>query len=286
MNNHLATALISAATTLGVLQVTPKMDELEVGRLIVRDELIVSDTGVPWEKGFEEHMIPRGIYARGGGHPHSGLWVRGRLIQSEIDDPFDVRFHSIYSDGSIHRAPGHISWNCWIDGSWRQMAILQGEGLEFSEVPVEEWSGGNHPGRIRFQSFRPNHPEPLTDALIGQGKMSIGGGGFGGGGLPYPARVLELWGGKLAPHDMATPPAPRVSADDGSGKHAYAIIAVGPEGQQTAASPTTAASGYAHLTWDSTTGADAYVVVRNGKPITQPLRIEGSEKNWIDPMKK
>jgi hypothetical protein len=58
------------------------------------------------------------------------------------------------------------------------MAIIQGEGLELSEVPREQWDGTTHPGRLRFQSFRPGHPEPLTDALIGQGRMSLDGGGF------------------------------------------------------------------------------------------------------------
>ena len=53
----------------------------------------------------------------------------------------------------------------YFDGSWRQLAIIQGEGLEYSEVPLAEWNGGNHPGRLRFQSFRPHHPEPLTDAF-------------------------------------------------------------------------------------------------------------------------
>ena len=38
--------------------------QLEVDRLIVKKELIVSDTGLPWEKGFEAHQIPRGIYAK------------------------------------------------------------------------------------------------------------------------------------------------------------------------------------------------------------------------------
>lgn len=38
--------------------------EIEVDRLIVRKELIVPDTGQQWEKGFEAHQIPRGIYAR------------------------------------------------------------------------------------------------------------------------------------------------------------------------------------------------------------------------------
>ena len=72
----------------------------------------------------------------------------------------------------------------------------------------ESWTGANHPGRLRFQSFRPNHPEPLTDAIIGQGKMSIGGGGYGGGGLPYPSEVLQLWGGALQTHPVATPNCP------------------------------------------------------------------------------
>src|SRR3970040_461507 len=95
------------------------------------------------------------------------------------------------------------------------------------QVPKEEWSGGNHPGRLRFQSFRPNHPEPLTDVIIGQGKMSIGGGGYGGGGLPYPAEVLQLWGGAMEQHAMPSPEAPKVVRDDGSGKHTYSIIAIG-----------------------------------------------------------
>src|SRR5437867_5631647 len=154
--------------------------QLEVDRLIVRKELIVSDTGLPWEKGFEAHQIPRGIYARSLEQGPAGLWVRSRLIKGEIDDPFDDRFHALERDDSLRRAPGHISWNVWIDGAWRQMAIIQGEGLELSEWPIQEWTGGSHPGRIRFQSFRPQHGEPLTDALIGQGKMSVGGGGYGG----------------------------------------------------------------------------------------------------------
>jgi hypothetical protein len=29
-------------------------------------------------------------------------------------------------------------------------------------------------------------------------------------------------------------------------------------------------------------GADAYIVLRNGKEITAPLRIEGSAKEWMD----
>ena len=34
----------------------------------------------PWEKGFEAHQIPRGIYARSLGDGPGGLWVRSRLI--------------------------------------------------------------------------------------------------------------------------------------------------------------------------------------------------------------
>ena len=198
MKERLVTIAMSVAATFGLLKTAPESPrELDVDRLIVRKELIVSDTGTPWEPGFEDQQIARGIYARSVGEGPGGLWVRSRLIKTELDDPFDDRFHAMNGDGTMFRAPGHISWNVWLDRHWRQMAIIQGEGVEYSEVPVEQWNGSTHPGRLRFQTFRPGHGEPLTDALIGQGMMSIGGGGFGGGGLPYPSEVLQLWGGGL-----------------------------------------------------------------------------------------
>lgn len=283
MRDCLITAVVSAATTFGLMKAAPEGPrELEVDRLIVRQELIVSDTGKPWEEGYEEHQIPRGIYARALHDGPGGLWVRSRLIKGEIDDPFDDRFHALERDGSLRRAPGHISWNVWLDGAWRQMAIVQGEGVELSEIPREQWNGGTHPGRIRFQTFRPNHQEPLTDALIGQGMMSIGGGGYGGGGLPYASEVLQLWGGELSIVPVAMPEAPSVLKDDGSGEHVYSLIAIGPQGKRTAASPTVRAKGLATLAWGSFPGADAFIVIRDGKEVAGPLRIEGSQKEWTD----
>ena len=300
MKDRLLTVVLSVVTTVIVMslfgrpgmqapvayagQPPASQKELVVDRLIVRNELIVSDTGEPWEKGFEKHQIPRGMVMKctGGSVGSAGMWLRGRLIKSEIDDPFDDRFHAINRDGSMFRAPAHISWNVWLGDNWRQLAIIQGETLENSEVPREKWSGGNHPGRLRFQTFRPNHDEPLTDAVIGQGKMSIGGGGFGGGGLPYPSEVLQLWGGKMDAHPVGKPSAPRVVKDDGSGKHSYAIIAVSPSDQKSAASPVAQATGLAELQWDSVTGADSYIVLRDGKPVGEAMRIEGSQKRWTD----
>ncbi len=282
MKDRLLTIVLSVAATLGIMKAEPeRYKELEVDRLIVRDELIVSDTGKVWEEGYEEHQIPRGIYAKSLADGPGGLWVRSRLIKGEIDDPFDDRFHALERNGVIRQAPGHISWNVWLDGAWRQMAILQGEGVEFSEVPREQWNGGTHPGRIRFQSFRPGHQEPMTDALIGQGRMTLGGGGFGGGGLPLPTHVLELWGGTLQSHETVTPTAPRVLSDDGSGAHEYGLIAVDAEGRRTLRSPTVKSKGLAKLAWDSVAGADQYVVVRDGKELS-PVRVEGSEKIWQD----
>ena len=276
-------SVAATAITFGLMKAGLKQPkEIDVDRLIVRRELIVSDTGAPWEKGFEAHQLPRGIYARSLWQGPGGLWVRSRLIKGEIDDPFDDRFHAINKDGSMFRAPGHISWNVWIDGAWRQMGIIQGEGLEPSEIPLNEWTGGNHAGRLRFQTFRPQHSEPLTDALIGQGMMSIGGGGYGGGGLPYPKEVLQLWGGEMLQTPIETPAAPTVVNDDGSGEHQYAIIAVGVQGRRTAVSPATKAAGLAKLRWDSAAGADAYIVVRDGKEVAGPLRLEGSQKTWTD----
>jgi hypothetical protein len=276
---------VSVGTTVAVLKGLPvhQPRELDVDRLIVRKELIVSDTGKPWEAGYEEHQMPRGIYARALFDGPGGLWVRSRLIKGEVDDPFDDRFHALERDGSLRRGPGHISWNVWLSGAWRQMAIIQGEGLEYSEVPRERWDGVTHPGRVRIQSFRPGHPEPLTDALIGQGKMSLGGGGYGGGGLPAPAYVLDLWGGEMHRQSMKRPDAPSVIDHDGSGKHDYAVVGVGPQGDRTEPSAPVAADGLARLAWDSVPGADAYVVLRDGKEYAGPLRIEGSQKVWVDP---
>ena len=256
--------------------------ELDVERLIVRKELIVSDTATPWERGFEAQQIPRGIYARSLWDGPGGLWVRSRLIKGEIDDPFDDRFHALERSGAPRRAPGHISWNEWVDGAWRQMAIIQGEGLEPSEMPANLWTGGNHPGRLRLQSFRPHHGEPLTDALIGQGMMSLGGGGYGGGGLPSPGEVLQLWGGEISLRPLPAPAAPRVLGDDASGEHHYALIGVGAQGRESAPSPAARAGGFARLRWDSVAGADAYIILRDGRRTGNPVRIEGSVKEWSD----
>jgi hypothetical protein len=283
MKDRFLTIALSVAVTYGLMKTEaqgPK--ELEVDRLIVRTELIVSDTGMPWEKGYEAHQIPRGIYARSLGNGPGGLWVRSRLIKGEIDDPFDDRFHAIEADGSLRRAPGHISWNVWLDGAWRQMAIIQGEGVELSEVPRQQWNGQTHPGRLRFQTFRPRHGEPLTDVLIGQGMMSIGGGGYGGGGLPYPSEVLQLWGGSIGQTAVPTPAAPLVVKDDGSGEHRYALIAIGPQGRRSAASPPGVSKGLATLRWDSGAGADSYLILRDKRELTGPIRLEGSQKEWTD----
>lgn len=287
MIDRLVTIVLSVAATLGLVNVVQerpqRIDELEVDRLIVRKELIVSDTGEIWEEGFEAHQIPRGVYARSLYDGAGGLWVRSRLIKGEIDDPFDDRFHALERNGSHRGSPGHISWNIWLDDAWRQMAIIQGEGLEPSELPTAQWSGGSHPGRIRFQTFRPDHDEPLTDALIGQGKMSLGGGGYGGGGLPIPSHVLHLWGGEVRVEPVTVPAEPSVKSDDGSGPHTYSLIAIGPQGQRTDESPAVKSRGLATLEWDSVAGADAYVVIRDGKEITGPVRIEGARKTWSDP---
>ncbi len=78
------------------------------------------------------------------------------------------------------------------------------------------------------------------------------------------------------------PPAPSVTADDGSGECEYALIAIGPQGSRSAASPSVRARGRATLAWDSVPGADAYLVIRDGKVAVEPLRIEGARKEWSE----
>jgi hypothetical protein len=100
--------------------------------------------------------------------------------------------------------------------------------------------------------------------------------------LPYPKDVLQLVGGEIRQVTISTPAAPTVVNDDGSGEHQYAIIAVGVQGHRTPASPTTKANGLAKQRWDSVDGGDAYIIVRDGKEVAGPLRIEGSQKEWTD----
>lgn len=256
--------------------------EICVDRLVVRKELIVSDTEKPWEDGFDRQQIPRGIYARSLFDGPGGLWVRSRLIKGEIDDPFDDRFHALERDGRIRTAPGHISWNVWTGDAWRQVTILQGEGLDTDDMKPEDWSGGNHPGRLRIQSYRSGHDQPLTDALIGQGRMSLGGGGFGSEGLPYPREVLEIWGGTLRQMPVGMPGTPVVLKDDGCGLRQYAVIAVGSQGSRSAPSGSVKSNGLATLQWDSAIGADSYIILRDGHEITPPIRVEGRQKTWTD----
>src|SRR4029434_490630 len=62
----------------------------------------------------------------------------------------------------------------------------------------------------------------------------------------------------------------------------YAIIAVSPQGHRSSRSPAAKAPGRAKLRWDSVPGGDSYVVIRDGKEIAGPIRVEGSQKFWED----
>jgi hypothetical protein len=54
------------------------------------------------------------------------------------------------------------------------------------------------------------------------------------------------------------------------------------QGHRTLASGAAKARGRAKLRWDSVNGADAYIVICDGKEITRPFQIEGSQKEWTD----
>jgi hypothetical protein len=94
--------------------------------------------------------------------------------------------------------------------------------------------------------------------------------------------VLQLWGGALQQSPLQTPPAPRIVKHDSSGKHTYAVIAVGPQGRRSDLSPTVTADGLATLNWGGAVGVGAYIVVRDGQAGT-PFRMEGGLKSWTDP---
>ncbi|HET6407717.1 MAG TPA: hypothetical protein VFG14_07540, partial [Chthoniobacteraceae bacterium] len=73
-----------------------------------------------------------------------------------------------------------------------------------------------------------------------------------------------------------------VLSHDESGAHEYAIVAVSPQGRRSRPSPATKSGGRAKLRWDSANGGDSYVILRDGKEIAGPLRMEGAQKEWVD----
>ena len=72
--------------------------------------------------------------------------------------------------------------------------MSKGKGGSLPKCPLRNGPAGGSPGRIRLRTFRPGHGEPITDVLIGQGMMWLGGGGYGGKGLPRSVEVLQLGG--------------------------------------------------------------------------------------------
>jgi hypothetical protein len=80
---------------------------------------------------------------------------------------------------------------------------------------------------------------------------------------------------------LTRPQPPRIIEQDNSGKHSYALIPVGAQGDRSETSKEVIANGLASLAWDGVNGADAYIVLRDAKEIG-PMRMEGSEKWWTD----
>jgi hypothetical protein len=138
----------------------------------------------------------------------------------------------------MRRAPGHISWNVWISGAWRQNGDHPGRRARAFRSAAREWDGGTHPGRIRLQTFRPGQGEPLTDALIGQGMMSLGGGGYGGVDCRLPVKCSSFGVGEFGKRPCHSRGAARPRRR-WLGRARYALIAVGPQGLRSAASPAT-----------------------------------------------
>jgi len=73
-------------------------------------------------------------------------------LRLDIFRVFDDRFHALEKDGSSRGTPGHISWNVWLDGAWRQMAMILGHWQLRGYGPwaVEERESGRVIGRIGF----------------------------------------------------------------------------------------------------------------------------------------
>ena len=125
--------------------------QIEVDRLIVRKELIVSDTGRAWEQGFEAQQLPRGIYARSLWDGPGGLWVRSRLIKGEIDDHLTTAFTPSKGTGACAARQGIFhgtSGSMARGGRWRSS---KARDLSLPKSPSKSGRGETIPAGSAFK---------------------------------------------------------------------------------------------------------------------------------------
>jgi hypothetical protein len=221
------------------------------------------------------------------------------LILTEIDDPVDLRFRRApgkYPDGPLAGTspPGNISgglhWDALTDGAWRQVAGIEGMSKDHPAPPP---TAADHPGWLTVYTYPHNYDDRLRRIIVDDaGAMSLGGGGFGGNGLPAPAYGFHLFGGNMRVQAVKPSPAPKATAVGRAGdvQYVYQIVACDSKGHESEPSTATIIHGpksltnddFIRLQWDQCVGAETYLILRNGERLNLTFRGEGSVKNFDD----
>ena len=281
-------ALIVVGFFLGHLDRTATMkaevaqgsDSLSIGPNVGKDGPLTAPIDVYWDaKG-------RKLHARS-------------LILTEIDDPVDLRFRRApgkYPDGPLAGTspPGNISgglhWDALTDGAWRQVAGVEGMSKDHPAPPP---TAADHPGWLTVYTYPHHYDDRLRRMIVDDtGAMSLGGGGFGGNGLPAPAYGLHLFGGGMRLQAVKPPPQPKATAagKPGDMQYVYQIVACDSKGHESEPSIAAIVRGPTSLTkddfiklqWDQCVGAETYLILRNGERLNLTFRGEGTVKSFAD----
>lgn len=239
--------------------------------------------------------------------PIDVLWdSRGRklharsLILTEVGDAVDLRIRRApggYPDGpvtgtsSAGTVPGGIHWDALTADGWRQVCGIEGMARESPSPPP---TAGSHPGWLTFYTYAEGHDDRIRRMIIDDtGAAALGGGGFGGDGLPPPRYGFHLYGGGLRVQAVASPSAPTLSlvGPAGTTRYEYRLVARDSKAHETPPGPPAVIeNGPARLDgdhaislqWDRTEGAESYVVLRNGQRLDLVFRGEGTRKTFVD----
>ncbi|HEY7118402.1 MAG TPA: hypothetical protein VH475_17570 [Tepidisphaeraceae bacterium] len=221
------------------------------------------------------------------------------LILTEVDDPVDLRIRRApgkFPDGPVTgtspagTVSGGIHWDALTLSGWRQVAGIEGMA---KDLPAPPPTPASHPGWLTFYTYPHDYDDRLRRVILDDtGAMSLGGGGYGGDGLPAPRYGLHLFGGGMRLQAVATPEAPTISVVGRAGntRYEYRIVARDSKGNPTPPGPAASIVGpdtldsnnYIKIQWSRSEGAETYHVLRNGQRLNLDFRGEGGMKTLHD----
>src|SRR5205823_5335495 len=155
----------------------------------------------------------------------------------------------------------------------RQVSGVEGVA---KDLPAPAPTPASHPGWLTLYTYAENHDDRVRRAIWDDtGAMSLGGGGYGGDGLPPPNYGFNLFGGGSRVQAFHTPVAPVLSRNGvpGRTKYIYQIVARDSKGHETPPSLPAEILGAAALDehnfirigFERSAGAETYLIIRNGQ---------------------